>query len=248
MKLPTFDLVPVLTGRRPTLAVFAVASALALVLVLQPIGSGLLRRTLVAALTLAQLCLVRLLWSSFHLGKVLGLAVSVTCALVILAEMPAEETLPRDLLVERLRSFEGSRYVWGGECGRGIDCSGLVRRGMIESTLQAAWQETSPGRLRQALAIWWSDASARHMGAGYDGRFEPILEDRRVRELEDHEVEPGDLAVTLDGRHVMAALGDGRWIQAEPRAGRVVINDRRDDLHWFRTPVRVLRWRALSPS
>ena len=33
---------------------------------------------------------------------------------------------------------------------------------------------------------------------------------------------PGDLAVTEDGVHVMAFLGDQRWIEADPDAKRVL--------------------------
>jgi hypothetical protein len=43
----------------------------------------------------------------------------------------------RTAYVASLRSFEGTRYIWGGENKRGIDCSGLVRAGLIK----ASWQQ-----------------------------------------------------------------------------------------------------------
>jgi hypothetical protein len=38
--------------------------------------------------------------------------------------------------VECLKQYEGAPYVWGGESARGIDCSGLVRRGLIDANFQ----------------------------------------------------------------------------------------------------------------
>lgn len=59
-------------------------------------------------------------------------------------------------------------------------------------------------------------------------------------------LEPGDFAVTSDGVHVLAYLGDRRWIQADPAAGEVVVDETPSDDRWFRAPVHVMRWVALA--
>jgi hypothetical protein len=60
-------------------------------------------------------------------------------------------------------------------------------------------------------------------------------------------LEPGDLAVTDLGLHILAYVGGGRWIQADPEIGSVVtLNGRDDDNIWFRVPVTIHRWRVLA--
>lgn len=44
----------------------------------------------------------------------------------------ASQTLRQDYLVG-LRRYTGVTYYWGGESFKGIDCSGLIRRGLIDS-------------------------------------------------------------------------------------------------------------------
>jgi hypothetical protein len=60
-------------------------------------------------------------------------------------------------------------------------------------------------------------------------------------------LQPGDLAVTEDGIHVLAFLGDRRWIEADPEAGGVaVVRVPASANAWFETPVRLMRWRILD--
>lgn len=236
------------TARRDRLLLRLHLAALgaATILVILPWSSRALRLGLVLSLGLALLGLVLLLWSRRGLGKLLLATTLAAILLIALAPEPVPGSIPSAVFSERLESFLGTRYVWGGECGRGIDCSGLVRRGMVESLLARALAEASPGRLRQALDLWWHDASARHLGEGYDGRLAPIEEGRCIADIEAAEIRPGDLAVTRDGRHVLAHLGGNRWIQAQPRARAVIATDRGADDGYLRTPVRILRWTALS--
>ena len=58
---------------------------------------------------------------------------------------------------------------------------------------------------------------------------------------------PGDLAVTSDGRHALAYLGDRTWIHATSDVGCVAREraaDSRD--RWFVVPVQIVRWRQLT--
>jgi len=58
---------------------------------------------------------------------------------------------------------------------------------------------------------------------------------------------PGDLAVTADGDHVMAYLGNQTWIAADPGVGKVTtftIPEHKNA--YFSTPMRVVRWKILN--
>lgn len=58
---------------------------------------------------------------------------------------------------------------------------------------------------------------------------------------------PGDLAVTNNGVHILAYIGDGQWIQADPSIGKVAtLSGRNDDNTWFRVPVTTHRWQMLA--
>ncbi|MBS0660915.1 MAG: C40 family peptidase [Verrucomicrobia bacterium] len=157
---------------------------------------------------------------------------------------------PREALraanVEALRGYDGVAYRWGGENSRGIDCSGLVRRGLIGACLRRGLATGNAVLVRHAAWLWWHDASARDLGAGGAQTF-VRFEAGSVREIEPNQLLPGDLAVTRDGVHVLAYLGESRWIQADPQAGRVLVLSAKDLQNpWLRVPVRIVRWRVLD--
>ena len=63
----------------------------------------------------------------------------------------------------------------------------------------------------------------------------------------DHSMlKPGDLAVTLDGVHVMVYRGERIWIEADPNIGKVVQITTPTDNAWFQLPIVLMRWTALS--
>jgi hypothetical protein len=59
-------------------------------------------------------------------------------------------------------------------------------------------------------------------------------------------VKVGDLAVAAHGLHILAYLGDGRWIQADPNAGKVIIEAVPSKNSWMQGPVKIVRWRVLN--
>jgi hypothetical protein len=158
----------------------------------------------------------------------------------------------RDRYVLELRRLEGVRYVWGGENGWGIDCSGLVRRALVRTLWAEAWRTLNPALARDAIGIWWRDTSARAMGEGHAGWTRWVQDFPRLAEGDDALVAAGDLAVTSNGVHVMAALGNGEWMEADPAYGRVVMLRARgpgqSDSPWLRQPVRLMRWRWLESA
>jgi hypothetical protein len=53
--------------------------------------------------------------------------------------------------------------------------------------------------------------------------------------------------VTANGVHVLAYLGDGMWTEASPERMQVVSETvPQPSNHWFRMPVKVVRWIELE--
>jgi hypothetical protein len=153
----------------------------------------------------------------------------------------------RDAYVRALRSYEGTRYIWGGEDMLGIDCSGLVRAGLIKATFKEGLLTFNPRLTRFALSLWWHDASAEALGQEYRQQTRRLFATSSINELDQNKAVPGDIAVTTSGIHVLAYLGDSKWIEADPNLGKVVIVQvpARTNL-WFQEHVNVLRWSELN--
>lgn len=158
----------------------------------------------------------------------------------------ANETL-RTAYVFSLRSFEGTHYIWGGENKRGIDCSGLVRAGLVTAAFHQGLLTLNPRLIRFALSLWWHDASAEALGQEYRRQTKYLFAASSINQLDQNKVRPGDIAVTASGVHVLACLGDSEWIEADPHFGKVVIIKVPAEKNpWFQEPVKVLRWRVLG--
>lgn len=158
---------------------------------------------------------------------------------------PVDTRALRDAYLTQLRSYDGATYVWGGENHRGIDCSGLMRRGLIDAAASEALEHRDPGLARRALELWWFDASAEALGQGYRGWTHEVTRANDFLSLDASLLRPGDLAVTQNGLHVLAYLGDSTWIQADPVPMRVHV-ERVSASGWFTSPITVMRWRLLE--
>ena len=149
--------------------------------------------------------------------------------------------------VRRMAEFEGTKYFWGGESSRGIDCSGLPRRALRDALLAYGARHFNGRAFRGYLEQWWFDASAKALGEGYREYTSPVGITGTIHEMDYRDLAPGDLAVTTSGVHVLAYAGDGRWIQADPGFGAVVTLDgRTSDNGWFFIPVTTHRWQLLA--
>ncbi|WP_395751962.1 hypothetical protein [Prosthecobacter sp.] len=156
------------------------------------------------------------------------------------------ETL-RASYVKHLRTFEGCPYYWGGESRRGIDCSGLIRRGLIDACLSEGVVRLDPGLIRHGLSLWWHDTSAKALGEEHQGLTKRLFEADALKTLDYSKLRPGDVAVTQDGVHTMAYLGEETWIEADPGKLRVItVHAPTTSNGWFLRPVRILRWRMLG--
>jgi len=153
-----------------------------------------------------------------------------------------ELNVVRQQYLDSLRSYSGVKYVWGGESTRGIDCSGLPRRALRDALCWRSIENFNSKALLLFFENWWYDSSARALMNGYRKYVFPIGVAGTVRGMDYSELESGDLAITIDGLHVMVYLGCDEWIQADP-AGWVVIEDGRlGENLWFDVPVAVYRW------
>lgn len=213
-------------------------------LVLYPINSIMVRVPLLALLPTIWLTLVALASPLRWLRNgVLALPVLAFCALTFPGRVIDSDDL-RQRIVGALRGYEGATYMWGGENGLGIDCSGLVRRARRDAEWSSAFARFDSGAARRALALWWNDQSAKAMGDN-EGSTTVLLGTVPTLAGCPHErYRPGDFAV-LGGVHVLAALGDGVWIEADPALGKVVILRPGDTNAWLHQPAQLVRWTAL---
>jgi cell wall-associated NlpC family hydrolase len=131
----------------------------------------------------------------------------------------------RRRFVERLKDYDGVRYLYGGENHRGVDCSGLVRAAMIRALFDRGLASLDSTMLRSAFTLWWRDTNAIQLGKGASGLTLPIGDGSPMPMRAAQNLRPGDLAVTTSGSHVLAYLGEQRWIEADPDVARVQIVD-----------------------
>jgi cell wall-associated NlpC family hydrolase len=148
--------------------------------------------------------------------------------------------------VAGLRRYDGVAYVWGGKNWRGIDCSGLIRRGLVDALFLRGLRTCDPGLVRSALRLWWNDTTAKAFGEGQGQWTTSILEVPSINEMDASRLKPGDLAVTRSGVHIMAYIGEGQWMEADPLEARVMMFSVPATANWFQIPMRIVRWKILA--
>ena len=219
----------------------------ALVLGLYPINTFLLRIALFAVL-------VGVGVGGYYFGRhnkfVCGSFLILALLTVGFLSCPGRDFDRRQLrgaYIHALRSYEGTKYIWGGENWLGIDCSGLVRAGLMKASFQSGLRTLNPRLTRFALSLWWHDASAAALGQENRQLTKRLLARTNLNELDYRQLKPGDIAVTVSGVHVMAYLGDKQWIEADPDMGKVVIVPVPERTNpWFQETFSILRWRELD--
>ena len=163
---------------------------------------------------------------------------------------PGKTTEPQKLrpaYLESLRTYVGTRYIWGGENRLGIDCSGLIRAGFIKANFEQGLQTLNPKLVRFAMSLWWHDCSAKALGEEYRGLTRKIISSTGINSLDGTQILPGDMAVTTSGVHVLVFLGGDEWIEADPTLGKVVVVIvPSKDNPWFNEPVQIMRWTELE--
>lgn len=179
----------------------------------------------------------------------LALPVLVILAFALPGRPPNVQAL-RSNYARSLQTYTGTRYIWGGENRLGIDCSGLVRCGLMDANFKEGLRTANPRLMRNGFALWWNDSSAMELGSGYRGRTYPLGEIHSLNEADYSRLLPGDFAVTDGGGHTLAYLGNKTWIEADPSA---LVGDKVITIHvpdnknaWFEMPMRLMRWREFE--
>lgn len=234
-------------------------------------SSRIKRLMVIAGITLAAACAInpihsRLLQAWFFSGTVLAwcglflmagrgkkialfLAAISLLALLLLAlpKKPIDQNQFREDYVARMRSFDETRYVWGGESSLGIDCSGLPRRALRDTLWSEGWKHANGFAFRSWLDLWWHDSSALAMSQSYRNKTRSLSLSGPLWEVDESKLIPGDLAVRGDGRHVVIFLGNHQWIEADPTWGKVHIwTPTPSDGTWFEN-MSFHRWLILEP-
>lgn len=236
------------TAQRIGVVVWAVVFAALLAALAYPISIGLIRLFIVTA--------VPVLWISAILlarrKKAVAAAIALAGLLVLgFAALPGripELGRLRQAYIDELRTYEGSRYIWGGENRIGIDCSGLVRRALINAHVRLAVCTLNSRALRTALDLWWYDCSAQALGDQYRGFTIAVFKASSANAADESALQPGDIGVTASGVHVLAYLGDREWIQAEPGLLEVVILRVPSDNGWMNQPLNIMRWTMMAEA
>jgi NlpC/P60 family protein len=236
------------SNRRPKLQLVAIGVALTLLGVsLYPIASFYTRLLCVVLVVCLWLLLVTLSWSSRLWRRCLVCVAIVAGALLLAPGRGVRDPHLAERYVAELRRYRGTRYVWGGENRLGIDCSGLVRSALVNAAVRRGIVTVNPSLVRLGVSLWWHDRTARQLGEGYRGDTVPIAVVASANAAGASGLRIGDLAVTVSGIHVLAYVGNGTWVEADPDAHAVLEVQAPEGTNpWFNAPVSIVRWRALS--
>lgn len=214
-----------------------------------PIRTGSLRFVLVLVIFLIWTGTLFLFWNK---KTIRWLCLSLVFLFILGCLWPkrAENTQAlRQQYIRSLLAYKSAPYVWGGENKRGIDCSGLMRCGLIDAEVEQGITTLNPSLLREGFSLWWNDCSARALKDGFQKRTRLLFIAPSLNQLNYSKIEPGDIAVTSSGVHVLAYTGHKTWIEADPNeiAGHQVIEVQVPARSaWFNMPVHVMRWRQLE--
>jgi hypothetical protein len=190
------------------------------------------------------ICLV---WQ-YRAMRILVLLFTIAAALflVLPGGFHRDPSILRHDFATSLQRYTGAPYYWGGESPKGIDCSGLMRRGLIDALFLRGLRSADPRLVRYSIWLWWHDCTAADLGSGR-GDTTRLFTVKSVNSTDSSRLLPGYLAVTTSGAHVMAYLGDRSWIEADPTIGRVIIvKAPSQENPWFSTPMNIMRWNILT--
>ncbi len=207
-----------------------------------PINSFIFRSIFLASLISTFIFLLILFWNKFIIRNLVLTLILSNLAMVIIPGKRFNTDNVKNAYLANLKNFEGSTYVWGGENKIGIDCSGLLRASYIKAMWSEGIKTLNSTPIKHGISQWWHDRTAKMMKKEYRGETKRITSAKSINEVDYNLIQPGDMAVTKNGIHVLAFLGDKKWIQAHPSEGEVVINHVPSADPWLNTPVEIMRW------
>jgi hypothetical protein len=235
-------------GRRPLIFLWGLAGALFVVLWVYPIGNKLLRLITIAAAVVFFSGALWFWWQKKAVRYPIVIGAALLLGLVLLPSRSVSPVSLQQRYTQALGRYEGTLYVWGGENRRGIDCSGLVRQGMVDATFLEGLATLNGRLIRQSFALRWYDCSAEALKDEYRGFAVKLGETKALHQYDHGQLQPGDFAITSDGVHALAYLGNETWIEADPGAHKVILAKKGDANPWLARPVALMRWSVLVKS
>jgi hypothetical protein len=214
---------------------------------LSPVSNTLTRSFGLLLLVVVWFGLLALCWRN-RVFRVVFLGLTSLCAIFLVspARHHHDSASLRSAYVTGLQHYSGVTYHWGGESPKGIDCSGLIRRGLIDSLFIQGVCTLDAGLVRYAIWVWWHDCTAQDFGEA-NGLTTRLFSTPSINQLDHSTILPGDLAVTRSGVHIMAFVGDNRWIEADPSFGRVItVSAPSEKNPWFQEPMVIVRWKIFQ--
>lgn len=220
------------------------------VLLAVPMRSTMIRLAMAALFFLIALGLLAITWKtkSVRYG-LLALFLSVTVFVSLPYKPKRDVAALRSIYVSKLKGYDGTRYVWGGENHLGIDCSGLVRIALADALFEYGLRRMDPSAVRTGFYLWWHDSNAVDLGKAASVHT-ILLGDGALAKLSEGKNQlAGDLAVTQAGSHVLVYLGGDLWIEAEPAVEATHIFDLKGKFSYLADQeVRFVRWTYLNPT
>ena len=220
---------------------------LGIILLLFPISYGIFRLAIVIIIFWLWLGAMFLFWDRKLIRLGCFSIAFIVSAIAIFPGYNPDGNRLRDAYVQALNYYEGSPYLWGGESKIGIDCSGLVRQGLIKANFQQGFLTFNPKLIRQGFSLWWYDASAQALGEEYKDFTKFLYDAASINELDYTKIKKGDIAVSKDGIYTLAYIGNNIWIEADPNYQKVIkVKAPEPNNIWFRVPVKILEWRQFQ--
>jgi cell wall-associated NlpC family hydrolase len=172
-------------SRRLTLLLWLLIPAAALGLYFIPLSNRFTKICTLMIVLVMWRGLLALMWPHRRLRWVVpGLTLLAAGFLQLPGRAGVNDDAVRASYIHSLKSYEGSLYYWGGESRRGIDCSGLVRCGMMNGLAKTGLRSADPGLVRQSLSLWWNDASAWDLGKEHRGLTKLLFQARSINDAD----------------------------------------------------------------
>lgn len=230
--------------------VWGVLSVVLALLLALPMRSTMIRLAMAVLFSLIAIGLLAITWKTKGIRHgLLALFLAVTVFVSLPYKPKRDIAALRDLYVSKLKGYDGTRYVWGGENHLRIDCSGLVRIALADALFEYSLRRMDPSALRSGFYLWWHDSNAVDLGKATSVHT-ILLGDGSLAKLSASKNQlTGDLAVTQAGSHVLVYLGGDVWIEAEPAVGATHIFDLKGQFKYLADQeVRFVRWTYLSAA
>jgi Ca2+/Na+ antiporter len=234
------------TINKSTAAIVIIAFGVSGILIVNPIKTTSVKISILFFLAL--IFLSPFVFFRKNLKTMISIAVIYLLALIyiFLPARPYDKESIRQRYVLNLAATKGLSFIWGGESHFGADCSGLVRKEFENALIEEGLMTFNPSLIRKALYIWWYDCDAKSLKNGYKDFTFPIFSGKNVNSIDSKNLMPGDLAVIDDGSHVMAYIGNNKWIEADPEELNVLCIDTPSNNPWFSMPTTIVRWKILQ--